>query len=74
MQKNYVYKGMSQEQANQEASRLLNIVPAGGQSMRDAIQGLIVLANIGFAAAVNAVNEIIENGYGSIVDEILTII
>lgn len=72
--KNHVYRALNPEQANDETRRLLRMVPHGGRDTRDAIQGLIVLANIGFVSAIHAMSDLMRNGYDRIVDEVLTII
>lgn len=72
--KNHVYRALTQEQAEDETRRLLRMVPHGGRDTRDAIQGLIVLANIGFVSAIHAMSDLMRNGYDRIVDEVLTLI
>lgn len=56
--KNHVYKAMSQDQANNETMRLLNMAPRGGKDTRDAVHGLMVLANIGCLAAMEAIHDL----------------
>lgn len=72
--KNHVYKVMNPSQADNETRRLLEMVPHGGREMRDAIQGISVLASIGFISAINAMSYLIQNGYDHIVDEVIPIL
>lgn len=72
--KNHVYKAMNPTQADNETRRLLQMVPHGGRDTRDAIQGIIVLANIGFVSAVHAMYYLMHNGYDCIVDEVMAIL
>lgn len=72
--KNHVYRAMNPVQADKETRRLLQMVPHGGKDTRDAIQGIIVLANIGFVSAVHAMSDLVRNGYDRIIDEVISIL
>lgn len=73
IQKNYVYRALTPNQAAVETKRLMKMLHFGGTTMRDAILGLIVLANTGFMSAVNAMEDVIHSGLGNVVEEMLEI-
>ncbi len=65
--KNYVYRSMTPTQVSSEISRLSQQISYGGQKARDAIEGLLVLADIGHQKAFEELAELARSGWRHII-------